>query len=186
MSGKVSFERSSLGARPHVGLLAGVAVLAVLAIGSASFVAAAFAEAQQGAALKLQVGDALPPLALQDQNAKSVTVDAATKILLFTRDMDAGAIVKEALAEDGAALLAAGGAVYVSDVSGMPGLVRSMFALPALRRRPYAVGLDEAGEATANLPSEAGKVTILRLDSGSIASISFPATSAQLRAALGE
>lgn len=178
------FKTNAVATRPRCGMLAGVAVLAILAVQPP--VEAGAAEAQPGPVPVLQVGDAMPPLVLQDQHGRPVTVDAGTKILLFTRDMDAGAVVKEALAADGTAVLAAGGAVYVSDVSGMPALVRSMFAMPALRRRSYPVALDEAGEATAGFPTEAGKATILRLDTGRIASISFSSSSGQLRSMLGE
>lgn len=177
-------KTGAVATRPRCGRLARVAVLAILAVQAP--VEAGAAGAEQGPVPVLQVGDAMPPLALQDQHARPVTVDDGTKILIFTRDMDAGGIVKEALAADGAELLAAGDAVYVSDVSGMPTLVRSMFAMPALRRRSYSVALDEAGDATASVPTEAGKATILRFDSGRIASISFSSSSGQLRSMLGE
>jgi hypothetical protein len=132
----------------------------------------------------LAVGDTLPALALRDQNDVDVRIDAATRMVLFTRDMGGGGIVKEALAKGGQDTLAGARAVYVSDVSGMPSLVRSAFALPGLRKRAYSVALDEGGEVTRTLPFRAGKVTVLALAAGKITAIGFAATSADLAAVL--
>ena len=134
----------------------------------------------------LAVGDALPPLPLRDQHGGEARIGDSTRTLLFTRDMDGGAFVKEALAEDGSAMLSAAQAVYVSDVSRMPGFVRSAFALPSLRRRSYAVALDETGVETRALPYREGRAAILSLESGRITAISFASSSAEVRAALGK
>lgn len=130
------------------------------------------------------VGDALPALPLRDQHDAEVRIDASTRIVLFTRDMDGGGCVKEALAENGDAMLKTAQAVYVSDVSRMPGFVRSAFALPSLRRRTYPVVLDEGGIVTATLPYSEGKATILTLDAGKIAAVSFASSAAEVGAAL--
>jgi hypothetical protein len=69
-------------------------------------------------------------------------VSEATRVLLLTRDMDAGGFVREALAEDGAACLDRAGAVYVADVHRVPGVIRRIVAIPRMRTRPYPVLLD--------------------------------------------
>lgn len=132
----------------------------------------------------LAVGDAVPAFAFRDQHDAALPIDAATRVLLFTRDMSGGGLVKEALAENGKELLTAAGAVYVSDVSRMPGLVLSAFALPSLRKRPYPIALDRSGDVTSVLPSADGKATVLALDAGKIRAITFAATSAEVTAAL--
>jgi hypothetical protein len=144
---------------------------------------AATAEPDKGPP-SLSIGDPVPAIALRDQNGADLRVDPSTRVLVFTRDMDGGKLTKEAFAEDGRAILAKAGAVYLSDVSRMPALVRSMFAIPALKKRPYPVAFDESGEATAALPSHEGKVTILTLDAGRITAIAFAASAAEVRAAL--
>lgn len=159
----------------------------VTAIVSATlFVAAgAFAgdEAAQ-AAVTVKVGDAFPSLQLKDQHDAPVTIGPATRLVLFSRDMDGGGHVKEALAEDGRSRLEDRGAVYIADVSGMPGFVRSAFALPSMRKRPYPIALDETGSATASLPAEEGKATVLVLEDGRITSVTFAGSSADVLGAL--
>lgn len=134
-------------------------------------------------AATLAPGSPLPPLTLADQHDVAMTVGPPTRLILFTRDMDAGDLVKEALAEH-AALLGAAQAVYISDISGMPSLVARLFALPAMRKRPYRMLLDRDGRATADLPSTEGKVTLLTLSGERIEAIAYLDSADAVRAAL--
>lgn len=168
-----------------VGSSACAVVVALLAVGVVLDDAALAADPPASqAAETVAVGDPMPSLSLNDQHGTPAVVDAATRVVLFTRDMDGGKLVKEVLADDGAAQLVAAGAVYVSDVSAMPGLIRSMFALPSLRKRPYSIVLDEEGRQTSALPGQEGRATVLTLDSGRITAVSFAGTTAEVRAAL--
>jgi hypothetical protein len=108
-------------------------------------------------------GDRLPALELADQHGETHRLESSVRRVLFTSDMDGGRLVKEALRNDGGARLDGAAAAYVSDVSRMPGPIRRMFAMPAMRRRPYPIWLDTEGEATARFPVEKGKVTLLIL-----------------------
>ena len=122
------------------------------------------------------VGSELPALSLQDQHGDSHTLDGSVRVVLFSRDMDAGKVIQQALSQDGQALLDAHSAVYVADVSRMPGLVRRLIAKPRMRKRPYLMWLDEEGDATADLPSEEGLPTLLLLEDRRILRIEYPAT----------
>ncbi len=133
----------------------------------------------------LGVGATLPALTLEDQHGESHTLDASVRLVIFTREMDAGDVVKEVLAERGGEVLAERSAVYVADVHGMPGLIRRLFALPAMRRRPYAMWLDTEGDATADFPSVDGKPTLLFVEALQVKDVQHPADAAALRAALG-
>jgi hypothetical protein len=130
------------------------------------------------------VGARLEPIQLADQHDQPRSVDATRRALLFTRDMDAGDVLKQALASDGPALLDAAGAVYVADLSGMPALVLRLFALRKLRERPYPMLLDRDGASTARLPAQAGKVSLLVLDALRVKEIRYLASPQEIRAAL--
>jgi hypothetical protein len=110
------------------------------------------------------VGDEVEPFSLEDQHGKTHAVDASVKAILFSRDMEGGDFLKIGLADVEPGYLEARGAVYVADISAMPRLVARMFAIPAMRDRPYPMLLDRDGEATARLPGEKGRATILSLD----------------------
>ncbi len=120
--------------------------------------------ADEPAARPYAPGERLEAIELEDQHGVSHRLDGTGRQVLFSADMGAGGLIKEALASDGAARLERARTAYISDVSGMPALVRRLFALPGLRRRPYPIWLDIDGDRTARFPFEAGKVTLLVLD----------------------
>jgi hypothetical protein len=127
------------------------------------------------------VGSVLPALTLPDQHGASHTLDASLRVIVFSRDMDGGRVVQEALAEDGAALLETSRAAYISDVSRMPGLVRRLIAKPRMRRRPYPMWLDEQGEATARFPSRKGLPTLIFVEDLRVLHVEYPASAEALR-----
>jgi hypothetical protein len=98
--------------------------------------------------------------------------------------MEAGDRVEEALEDSTGEELQERGVAYLADISGMPKLVARLFALPAMRRRAYPMWLDRDGAATADLPAEPGKVTILRLQALRVTEVSFLDSAEAVRAAL--
>ena len=118
-------------------------------------------------------GDPMVGIALEDQHGEVAKIDASTRLVLFTRDMDAGDTVKAALTEKRAADLEALGLVYAADISGMPGLIRRMFAVPAMRKRGYSMLLDTKGEVTQRFPGEPGRATLIALEELKVTSIRF-------------
>ena len=130
------------------------------------------------------VGGVLPALSLQDQHGESHALDASVRVVLFSRDMDGGDVIKQALAGDGPDFLERNGAVTVADVSAMPGLVLRLMARPAMRRRPYPMLLDEQGDATADFPSQKGKATLLFVERSKVVRITYVGTADALRGAL--
>lgn len=140
---------------------------ALLALGLGIAARAGLATAEEGADAGAGTGAAPASLAavtLEDQHGVSHRIDASTRAVLFTSDMDAGDAVKTALAEGGAERLARAGAVYVADVSRMPSIIRRTMAEPAMRKRPYPMLLDREGEATKGWPRTSGQATLLVLD----------------------
>ena len=110
------------------------------------------------------VGDVIEAFTLEDQHGENHSVDASVAVILFSRDMDGGEFLKEGLAEVSPDYLGGQNAVYVADISGMPGLIATMFAIPAMRDRPYAMLLDREGDTTARLPDVEGQATLIFLD----------------------
>jgi hypothetical protein len=154
---------------------------------SKAFAIAALLLGLAGAAASAEpfaVGESLEPLALADQHGVERRVDAATRGILLTRDMDGGGFVREALASEGAAQLEQAGAVYVADVSRMPGLIRRMFAIPRMRERGYPVLLDTEGTSTARFPAQPGKASWIRLEGLRVAEVRFLTSAEEVRAAL--
>ena len=126
----------------------------------------------------------LPKIELPDQHGAPRAIDESVRVVVFTRDMDAGKIVKAAGEKAGPGPFSSNGVVCVADLSGMPSVIRNLFAMPKLRDRPYPLLVDEEGEKTANFPSTDGKPTVLVLDKLKVVSASNPSSVDELLAAV--
>jgi len=133
----------------------------------------------------LAVGSEISPFEIDDQHGETHRVDQGVRILLFSREMDGGEVIKEALAELDASALATRGAVYVADISGMPGLVARLFAIPGMRKRPYPMLLDRDGSLTRDFPSQPGRATALFLEKLRITRVEHVDSAPELKSALG-
>jgi hypothetical protein len=120
----------------------------------------------------LQPGQALPELTLKDQHDQAWKVSADTKLVLFAAGRKASNLVQTVLADQPAGFLATRQAVYLADLSRMPGFVTRTFALPALREMPFVLGvvLDEA--LLKNWPRQDGAVTLIALQDGRVSTVS--------------
>lgn len=130
------------------------------------------------------VGSTLPKLELPDQHGESRTIDDSVRALVFSRDMKAGDVVKAAVEKAGPELFERNLSVYVVDVKGMPAIIRTLFAMPAMRRRPYKLLVDDEGVKTADIPGGATYPTVLVLDKLRVTAISHPTTAEELIAAI--
>ncbi len=136
-------------------------------------------------AAPFETGTPMPVMTLQDQHDTTQTIDANTRLLIFSAERDVSALVETALADQTTESLSAAGIQYVSDISAMPGMVTSMIALPKMRKRHYPMLLGREAEETAMFPREPGKATLIVSDGGSITRAEFIGDAASLRAALG-
>lgn len=116
-------------------------------------------------------GDTLPATRFDDQHGLTHTLHEHVRVIVFSHDMEGGDVIKAALADDGPRLLGDAGAVYVADVSGMPTVIRRMFALPKMRKRTYPMLLDTDGDATARYPARPAQATVIVLDRLRVTSI---------------
>jgi hypothetical protein len=130
-------------------------------------------------------GERIEPFSLEDQHGTVRHVDAGTRVVLFSRDMDGGDVLKRALEGVPEGFFAARGAAYVADISRMPGLVTRLFALPSMRRRPYPMLLDRDGATTARLPDAEGQATLIFLEDLRIERVVHAARPEELCEALG-
>lgn len=129
----------------------------------------------------IEPGESLQALELSDQHGQRWRVDDTTRLLLMVRDRGASYIVIDALSEDGEALLAQAGALYVTDIHRAPKLVRRVFVKRQMRKLPYSILLDEEGSHTRRIPTRKGLVTLLRLDGLRVAAVEYIESSTVLR-----
>ncbi|MCG9728454.1 hypothetical protein L1D44_01085 [Shewanella sp. Isolate13] len=130
-----------------------------------------------------QVGDQIIDIKLQDQHEAQYQVDSSTTRVLFSRSMDGGTVIQEAL-EAEPELVKDTGLIYVADISGMPSLIARFVALPQFKKFPYRVALDNEGELTMPLPAQKDQATLVELNNNQITKIAFYETADALLADL--
>ena len=137
------------------------------------------------AALALENGERLAPWTLLDQFDQPYTLDDQVRILLVARDMEAAKLVNGALSAQPKGYLEARHGVFLADVSRMPKIIASLFALPAMRDYPYRVLLDRDARIAPRYPAEASTVLWLELREGHVSAQKSFTSAAALEEALG-
>ena len=119
------------------------------------------------------VGDTIEPFTLQDQHDKTFSSDESTKFILFTTGMNGGKVVRKAIEKETADYLTKNNTLFISNISGMPGLIAKMIAIPSMKKYEYPIILDKEGKVTEKFPSQKDSVTIIQLDHLKIESINY-------------
>jgi len=119
-----------------------------------------------------KVGDKLPPIELSDQFDKKFKVKPSDKHIIMVFEKDVSMSVAEYLKTKPSDFLAQQQSKYISDISAMPSLITSMFALPKMKKYPFSVLLinDDFGK---QFNRQEGKITLFKLQQGKITSIEF-------------
>lgn len=121
-------------------------------------------------AADIGVGALFPELQLEDQHGRSLTLPGDAPLVIFAADKAASDRVKQAL-EKRPRWLAEHRVPFIADISGMPFMITRLFALPAMRERPYSTYPVGDADQVAFIPRQEGQVTVLRLDAGRVTDI---------------
>ena len=132
----------------------------------------------------IKVGQALPTLSLQNQHGQAWRIAPDTQMVIFAAGRTASNLVMAVLSSQPKGWLTSRQAVYLADMSKMPGFATRMFALPALREMPFTVGVSLQEGMLAAWPREAEGVTLIELANGLVQRIASVNTEAGLRSAL--
>lgn len=135
-------------------------------------------------AAPLAIGSRLTPQTLSDQHGRTAKLDESVRVLMFSRDMKANKLAKDAFLSKPPDYLPTAGAMYVIDVSGMPSFVTNHFAIPKMQKYGYRIFLDRDGNATPELPAQKAQVTIVHLDNLVVRQIEYAETANALNAAV--
>ena len=105
--------------------------------------------------------------------------------MLFATGRKAANLAMEVLGQQPKGFLATRHALYLADMSKMPGFITRTFALPSLREQPFAVGVVLDDKLLADWPRQQDAVTLIRLEKGRVVAVDHAASAAALREALG-
>ncbi|PIA69022.1 FAD/FMN-containing dehydrogenase [Pseudomonas sediminis] len=120
------------------------------------------------AVLALEPGERLAPWTLLDQHDVPYTLNDETRILLVARDMDGAKLVNAALEGKPKGYLDERHAVFLADISRMPRIIATLFALPKMRDYNYRVLLDHDARIAPRYQVGEGEVLWLQLEDGTL------------------
>ncbi len=136
-------------------------------------------------AAPVEPGHFLPRLTLKNQHDQEWHIPADTRTVLFAAGRKASDLMLSVLGSQPKGFLATRHAVYLADMSKMPGFITRTFALPSLREQPFDVGVSLDEQQLVHWPRQDAAVTLIRLDGGRVSYFEYLKTEAQLRSALG-
>ncbi|WP_374416380.1 FAD/FMN-containing dehydrogenase [Ectopseudomonas oleovorans] len=135
-------------------------------------------------ALALEPGERMAPWTLLDQHDAPYTLDDQARVLLVARDMDGAKLVNAALEGKPKGYLEQRQTVFLADISRMPRVIASLFALPKMRDYSYRILLDRDARIATRYPAGEGEVLWLQIDALQIVSQQVFTRADDLRQAL--
>jgi hypothetical protein len=131
----------------------------------------------------VRIGDGLT-LELKDQHDKSVAINEQTNMILFAAGKSTSALMSKTLEDLPPSTLKDKKALYVADISGMPGFITKMVAIPKMQKRPYTIALLRDEAISKRFPQKDGAITIIQLKAGKVTDISFVTKQEEITKAL--
>jgi hypothetical protein len=125
----------------------------------------------------LSIGQRLD-FTIKNQFGKPISLQNSTKKIIFVFTKPTGHLVREYLKKQDKTFLSKRDILFVADVSGMPSIIFSMFALPDFQKSPYDVLLLEDKNLSKSLENEQHKneVMIIELDNKIVKNVKFVST----------
>ncbi|WP_079203946.1 FAD/FMN-containing dehydrogenase [Pseudomonas sp. CC6-YY-74] len=116
--------------------------------------------------MALETGERLALWTLLDQHDQSYTLDNHLQVLLVARSMDAAKLVDAALQGKPKGYLEQRHTVFLADISRMPKVIASLFAIPKMRDYNYRILLDRDARIAPRYPVDTPNVLWLDLRDG--------------------
>jgi len=138
-------------------------------------------------AAPLKVGsliNSLDGFKYETPTGRQMKIPKKTKLVIVAFEKDTGALVNEYLNTQNPFYLPRNNSVFIADISKMPSVITSMFALPKLQKYKHLIYLHYDDKFKNIVPNEEQKITLLRVEDSKIKEISFISTQQELKTAI--
>lgn len=116
----------------------------------------------------VEVGERLAPWTLLDQFDQPYSLNDELQVLLVARSMAGAKLLAAALDQQPKGYLESRKVVFLADISRMPSVIATAFAVPAMRDYNYRVMLDRSARIAPRYPVENDAVLWLQLQGGRV------------------
>ncbi len=138
-------------------------------------------------AASLDVGALWPGLSLSDQHDKAVNLNGEKlRVMIFAAERKPGDWAQEVIDKAHKEAANSGRLALALDISRMPSLVTTMFALPSFRGRAFPILVARDAAPVAFLPRQEAAVTVLTFAAGKLVAIAYAKDEAALEKLLAE
>ena len=136
----------------------------------------------------ITIGKTFQNITLKNQFDKSVSLNNKTKKIVFVFQKASGHTARNFIDSKPGDYLSDKNIAFIADISGMPSIIASMFALPDFRKHKYSVMLirDEKLSAKYRNDKYADYIAIISLNNFKITGIKLVSTGKQLEETLGK
>lgn len=116
----------------------------------------------------VEVGERLAPWTLLDQFDQPYSLNDELQVLLVARSMAGAKLLAAALDQQPKGYLESRKVMFLADISRMPSVIATAFAVPAMRDYNYRVMLDRDARIVPRYPVENDAVLWLQLQQGRV------------------
>ena len=116
----------------------------------------------------VEVGERLAPWTLLDQFDQPYSLNDELQVLLVARSMAGAKLLAAALDQQPKGYLESRKVMFLADISRMPSVIATAFAVPAMRDYNYRVMLDRSARIAPRYPVENAAVLWLQLQQGRV------------------
>lgn len=118
------------------------------------------------------------------QNNEIVTIAKETKVVIVTFEKETGKLINDYLNEQDLEYLQTHHVVFIADMSSMPSIVISMFALPKLQKYNHPIYVNYNDGFNTVVPHKEDSATLLFIENTKIKEILYVATQEELKKAI--
>ncbi|MDD2653210.1 MAG: hypothetical protein PHX44_09200 [Sulfurimonas sp.] len=113
-----------------------------------------------------------------------VKIPKDVKIVIASFEKETGALVNSYLQSQDTAYLSEHQAVFIADISKMPSVITTMFAIPKLKKYKHPIHINYSEGFDTVVPAKEDMVTLLFVENAKIKEIRYAATKDELKAAI--
>ncbi len=111
---------------------------------------------------------------------KYIKIPKDIKTIIVTSEKDTGILVNEYLNIKDKDYLLNNSSIFIADIHNIPSIIRSIFALPKLKKYKHPIYLNYDEKFETFVPNKEGMITIIKVKNGIIIEISFISTEEEL------
>ena len=116
----------------------------------------------------VEKGKPFPSYTLVNPHGVTNSLSSTTRFVILAAEKHVSGAVRDWLLTKEAGYLEAHKAEYVSDITPMPALITTLFALPKMRKYPFRMLLADDPEFATVYPRQADRITLFILDENQV------------------